>query len=575
MSLSRPRLLPAVLPAIVAVAFAAASLGQAPPPPAKLAPADGAPGDLFGCALDLDQEGQRLTAVIPSLLDDDRGRDSGSLYVFERQGEGWRQTTKLVASGSAAGDELGFSVALDRGLLVAGAPKSGRAGTSSGAAWAFRRAADGWVEQGVLLPPGVEAFDQLGHAVAVSAGSVALGAPGDDDQGPVAGAVYLLEGEGLAGVTKLTAVGSEGSGMGFSLAFDGDRLVAGAPFDDLAGPQAGAAFVFERGPLGWELVAQLVAASRRPASLFGTSVSTSGDRVAVGARLDDAAGRNSGAVYVFRRIDGGFELEAVLAPAGLEAGDELGVSVALEGGVLVAGARFDDDAAPDAGAVYRFERREGIWVETDKRTQPGAGAGDELGYAVALAADTVLAGAYRADVAGGDSGQACAFGQPEPPPPPPPPPPPSLPQALLTLELSATPDLVVAGGSIDYTLVVANVGTGGTAATVQDLFPAGLACTWTCAPSGTATCAAGPVMGDLLDSVFLPRRTSLTYVATCMVGPSVSGRLDNTATVTGGGQSEAATVATPVTAFIPTLSEWRLVLLALLLAAAACWRLRA
>lgn len=563
-----------LLPALLITAIAAASLGQTPPPPAKLAPADGAAGDLFGCALDLDDEGQRLTAVIPSLLDDDRGRDSGSVYVFERQGEGWRQTAKLVASGSAAGDVLGFSVAVDRGLLVAGAPKADRAGTSSGAAWLFRRAAGGWVEQGVLLPPGVEAFDQLGHAVAASAGAVALGAPGDDDQGTVAGAVYLLEGAGLEGVTKLTAPGSEGSGMGFSLAFDSDRLVAGAPFDDRAGPQAGAAFVFERGPGGWELVAQLVAAVRRPASLFGTSVSTSGDRVAVGARLDDAAGANSGAVYVFRRIDGGFELEAVLAPAGLEAGDELGVSVALEGGVLVAGARFDDDTAPDAGAVYRFERREGIWVETDKRTQPGAGAGDELGYAVALAGETVLAGAYRADVAGGDSGQACAFGavQPEPQPKPEPGP---QPQALLTLELSATPDLAVAGGSIVYTLVVGNVGTGGTAATVQDLFPAGLACAWTCAPAGNATCTAGPVMGDLADAVFLPRRTSLTYVATCLVGPSVSGRLDNTATVTGGGQSEAATVSTPVTAFIPTLSEWRLVLLALLLAAAACWRLRA
>ncbi len=36
-------------------------------------------------------------------------------------------------------------------------------------------------------------------------------------------------------------------------------------------------------------------------------------------------------------------------------------------------------------------------------------------------------------------------------------------------------------------------------ATVTDLFPPELACTWTCAPAGGASCTAGPVAGDVND----------------------------------------------------------------------------
>lgn len=528
--------------------------------PSKLDPGDGAPGDFFACALDLTRSAEGdLTAVVGSLLDDDRGPDSGSAYVFERRRDGWVRTTKLLGSGSQAGDELGFAVGIDGGLLALGAPKAAPAGGFSGSVWTFRRIRGEWVEEARLVPEALAPFDQLGHAVAVSRNTVAAGAPGDDGGGPATGAAWVFE---EAGAVRLTGAVGPGAGLGFSVALDGEVLIAGAPFDNSSGAGTGAAWVFERIAGAWTGTAKLTAEAARPASLFGSSVAVSGNRVAVGAPMEDGDGSNAGAVYVFRRTGTGWIQEARLTPGGLSPGDEFGVSVSLDGGVLAVGARFDDTIAPDAGSIHVFRLEGGRWTEGEIRTDPGSGPGDELGFAVAVQGEAVLGGAYRADSAGADSGLACAFGD-EPPPPPTPPPL----QPRLALVKTSDRGVVASGGEIGYTVIVNNSGTAGTTARVRDVFPQGLACTWTCAASQNATCTQGLAQGDIDDPVTLPAGSSVTYDIDCSVSPDLTEPVTNEALVTspGGDRARDVTTALPV-AFIPTLSEISLLLLALLLA---------
>ena len=54
-------------------------------------------------------------------LDDDRGTDSGSAYVFVRNGGTWTEEAKLTASDAASGDFLGISVSLSGNTAVVGA----------------------------------------------------------------------------------------------------------------------------------------------------------------------------------------------------------------------------------------------------------------------------------------------------------------------------------------------------------------------------------------------------------------------------------------------------------------------
>ena len=108
---------------------------------------------------------------------------------------------------------------------------------------------------------------------------------------------------------------------------------------------------------------------------------------------------------------------------------------------------------------------------------------------------------------------------------------------LANADLSITKDngvaSVLAGTQTTYTIVASNTGPSAvTGATVSDAFPAELTCSWTCAPTGAASCTAGPVAGDIADTVDIPVGDSVTYSAVCDIDPGASGSLVNTATVT-------------------------------------------
>ena len=59
-------------------------------------------------------------------MDDDKGSNSGSAYVFTRDtagdlASGWTQVAKLTADDGAASDYFGYSVSIDGDTVVIGA----------------------------------------------------------------------------------------------------------------------------------------------------------------------------------------------------------------------------------------------------------------------------------------------------------------------------------------------------------------------------------------------------------------------------------------------------------------------
>ncbi|MEL7060863.1 MAG: IPTL-CTERM sorting domain-containing protein [Acidobacteriota bacterium] len=105
----------------------------------------------------------------------------------------------------------------------------------------------------------------------------------------------------------------------------------------------------------------------------------------------------------------------------------------------------------------------------------------------------------------------------------------------LTADLSITKDdgvtTAAPGGMVTYTIVASNAGPADvSAATVTDMFPPELTCSWTCSGTGGGTCTAAGT-GDLAESVDLPNGSSVTFLAACAIDPSASGTLTNTATI--------------------------------------------
>lgn len=209
---------------------------------------DGLAGDQLGYAVAV--SGDLVVAGAPV---DDVGLngDQGSAYLFGRHQGGtnnWGQIKRLAATDGAAGDQLGFSVAVSGDAVVAGAvvDNGGR-----GSAYVFARQQGGtnnWGQVKRLFASDAAANDWFGYSVAISGDVVLAGAPQDDSS---RGSAYLFErnqgGTSFWGQRqKLTASdGVPPDNFGFSVSVSTGVALAGALFDDVGSNQdQGSASVF-------------------------------------------------------------------------------------------------------------------------------------------------------------------------------------------------------------------------------------------------------------------------------------------------------------------------------------------
>ncbi len=138
---------------------------------------------------------------------------------------------------------------------------------------------------------------------------------------------------------------------------------------------------------------------------FGDSASIDENFVAVGAPRDPwYSGDALGAVYVFRRLGSTWVEQVKLTAPDLGWQDQLGFSVDMDGDVIVAGAphystNFPDENGP--GAVYVFRRNDGgtpddrsddTWFQEARLVAPNGQRGQSFGYAVAVSGNTIVGG---------------------------------------------------------------------------------------------------------------------------------------------------------------------------------------
>jgi hypothetical protein len=302
--------------------------------------------DLFGTSLEL--EGDRLVVGAP-----------------------WEDSAATTVNGEQANDSA----------------------QNSGAVYVFERETDGWAQVAYLKGSYSEANDEFGKAVATSGDTLAVGAPGESssqlgvDAEPAdalesdSGAVYVFERDGASyrqtALLKASNADAEDAFGGF-LALDGDTLAVSAVGEATANgdgttsneslPDVGAVYVFERRAGSWAQAAYLKPTSPGTEYYFGRSLALSGDTLVVGALADSRTTR-TGAVYVFKREGGSFRLDERLTAPNAELGDHIGSAVAVTPALLAIGADGEagsvpgingdssNDDTPGAGAVFLHTRR--------------------------------------------------------------------------------------------------------------------------------------------------------------------------------------------------------------------------
>jgi len=150
----------------------------------KLRAPDPRVGDDFGWAVALTDT---LAIVAAPTRGNDSVSDRGSVFFYDRA---TGQLVREIVPADAFSDwRFGESLAVDGDTLVVGAGDAGPF-ENSGAAYVFELSTG--VEQFKLVPRDADAGDRFGASVAIEGGRIAVGAPGDDELGADAGAVYVF-----------------------------------------------------------------------------------------------------------------------------------------------------------------------------------------------------------------------------------------------------------------------------------------------------------------------------------------------------------------------------------------------
>jgi hypothetical protein len=168
-------------------------------------------------------------------------------------------------------------------------------------------------------------------------------------------------------------------------------------------------------------VDHLLASNARAEAQFGLAVAVSGDTLAIGSpgEPSNATGIDgnqantsaayAGAVYVFKRSGGTWAPQAYIKPSNTRAFFYFGSALALDGDTLVVGAQGEDSnargvnqnqantSATNAGAAYVFTRSGATWSQQAYIKASNTASGNEFGYAVALAGDTLVVGSPYED----------------------------------------------------------------------------------------------------------------------------------------------------------------------------------
>jgi hypothetical protein len=187
------------------------------------------------------------------------------------------------------------------------------------------------------------------------------------------------------------------SSYGQAVAFNGGTAIIGAPRHDEAGADAGAAYIFRADSGSWVQEQRLIASNAHADQSFGEAVAIDGDLAVVGAP-DSYPYR--GAVYLFRLNGETWEEEAILSPGDPLTGAMFGISVAVEGDVVLVGRNLE---AGLIGTVYVFRRAAGIWTEQQKLNPDVPVENGLFGVSVSLTGNDALIGANHR--VGGDTTQ--------------------------------------------------------------------------------------------------------------------------------------------------------------------------
>jgi len=155
----------------------------------KLIAFDGESNDQFGSSASIDSD----KIIIGAFMDDKSSPNHGAAYIFTRSGSTWTHEQKLIAADGADDDEFGVRVAINGDIVLVTAGKDDDKGSNSGSLYVFKFAEASWAEEQKITASDGASGDWFGYGLDFDGYTAIIGALQDDDTGFDSGSAYIFK----------------------------------------------------------------------------------------------------------------------------------------------------------------------------------------------------------------------------------------------------------------------------------------------------------------------------------------------------------------------------------------------
>ncbi len=212
------------------------------------------------------------------------------------------------------------------------------------------------------------------------------------------------------GVSLTPSLPAEFDEYGWSTVIEGDVLAVSAPYHDVLGEDTGAVFIFERIDDAWVETAYLLPPFADPLGWFGRWLALDAGRLVIGAPYEDVLTEDgsfiedAGVAYVYEKINGEWMRTGTLLPAVPNAGASFGWSLAISGDRIAVAAWEDQVEGVGAGSVTVYRQHKGLWRAEAVLTPAEPSERQMFGRDIALDDNVLVVGAPGDDTIAEDAG---------------------------------------------------------------------------------------------------------------------------------------------------------------------------
>ena len=284
------------------------------------------------------------TALVSATIDSDNGKASGAVYIYKLESGQWLYKNKLKAADGKPFDLFGRSVSIDEtgSTVVIG---------TNAAVYVFEKACArcDYQQTDKLFDNSLQSF---GIDVEVGNGHIIIRNTNQLN-------FYLKDPHGDWELIQKIALSTSTLSQSISL-FD-NRLLAGNPYDNTNGIDAGAVVVYDFAGGKWSEIFKILAPDNgQTGARFGSSLKFSGNRAIISAQNEN---NNTGSAYIIEFPTNGINGWIKLTDNNGSAGDLFGSNVSLFNDIAVV-------SASGTGMSYIYDFTNNQWELSDSISAP-------------------------------------------------------------------------------------------------------------------------------------------------------------------------------------------------------------